>query len=265
MTGSAGKTTTKDAIAHLLATTFTVGKTTGNFNNHIGVPLSLLRIPDDATHAVIEIGMNHAGEIRSLAAIARPNSAAVTNVGHAHIENFSNGIDGIAAAKAELVEALPSTGTAILNADDSRVAAMASKHSGQVVRFGVSEWANVRATGVEYLETGLRFRVGGTQFESSVQGRHGLMNLLCGIAVAGVYGISTERLCDAVRSFAPGKMRGSRINKSGILIYDDCYNANPDAVRAMIDVLRDTPARRRIAVLGEMLDSAAGPSLCIAT
>ena len=150
VTGSAGKTTTKDAIAHLLATTFTVGKTTGNFNNHIGVPLSLLRIPDDATHAVIEIGMNHAGEIRLLAAIARPNSAAVTNVGHAHIENFTNGIDGIAAAKAELVEALPSTGTAILNADDSRVAAMAPKYSGKVVRFGFSEAADVRATGVEY-------------------------------------------------------------------------------------------------------------------
>ncbi len=254
VTGSAGKTTTKDAIAHLLSAGMPTGKTTGNFNNHVGVPLSILRLPDEVRHAVLEIGMNHAGEIRELSEIAKPNVGVVTNAGYAHIESFESGIEGIAAAKRELIEALPPQGTAVLNADDPRVAAMASAHAGPVVTFGISQAADVRGDNVEYLPEGARFRVGDVRFETSINGRHGVLNLLCGIAVAGLYGIGPERLRDAVRTFTPGQMRGMRSTHSGMIIYDDCYNSNPDAVRAMIDVLRDTPARRRIAVLGEMLE-----------
>lgn len=254
VTGSAGKTTTKDAIAHLLSGSMPVAKTTGNFNNHVGVPLSVLRLPDDVRHAVLEIGMNHAGEIRELSEIAKPDVGAVTNVGYAHIESFEGGIEGIAAAKRELIEALPPQGAAVLNADDPRVAAMAAVHTGPVVTFGISRAADVRGEDVEYPQEGARFRVGGIQFETIVNGRHGVLNLLCGISVAGLYGIGPERLRDAVRTFTPGKMRGMRSTHSGMVVYDDCYNSNPDAVRAMIDVLRDTPARRRIAVLGEMLE-----------
>ena len=254
VTGSAGKTTTKDAIAHLLSAAGSVGKTTGNYNNHVGVPLSLLRIPDRARADVIEIGMNHAGEIRELAKIARPDIAVVTNVGHAHIEGFEDGIDGIAAAKRELIEALPPEGIAVLNADDPRVAAMRSAHPGRAITFGISQPADVRAEHVEFCPGGARFRAGGVAFETSVNGRHGVLNLLCGIAVAGLQGVPPERLVEAVRTFSPGKMRGVRFTHAGILIFDDCYNANPDAVRAMIDVLRDTPAKRRLAVLGEMLE-----------
>jgi UDP-N-acetylmuramoyl-tripeptide--D-alanyl-D-alanine ligase len=253
VTGSAGKTTTKDVIAHMLSVRMQVGKTSGNFNNHVGVPLSLLRVPDEARVAVIEMGMNHAGEIRRLAEIARPDIGVVTNVGYAHIEAFDS-IEGIAAAKRELIESLPPGGAAVLNADDRRVSRFGEGFAGRVLTYGLSPGAQVRAQDVEYSLEGVRFRVGDVWFDSPVFGRHGVSNLLCGIAVAGLYGVPPHELRNAARTFTPGKMRGNLISRDGVLIYDDCYNANPDAVMAMLDVLRDTPARRRIAVLGEMLE-----------
>jgi UDP-N-acetylmuramoyl-tripeptide--D-alanyl-D-alanine ligase len=253
VTGSAGKTTTKDVIAEMLSEGLKTNKTEGNLNNHVGLPLSLLRVADDAQVAVLEMGMNHAGEIRALAEIARPNVGVVTNVGYAHMESFDS-IDGVAAAKRELIEALPSNGVAVLNADDRRVAAFAQAHSGPVVTYGESAGASVRAEEVRFSEDGVAFRVGKTQFESSLTGRHSVSNLLAGIAVAGIFGIAPERLTERVRKIQPGKMRGQRFRHQGILVFDDCYNSNPDAARAMLSVLRDTPARRRIAVLGEMLE-----------
>jgi len=253
VTGSAGKTTTKDLIAEMLAVDMETAKTEGNLNNEVGLPLSLLRLDEAARVAVIELGMNHAGEIRDLAAIARPDVGVVTNVGSAHIENFDS-VDEIAAAKRELVESLPEYGTAVLNADDSRVAAFGGIHRGRTILYGESPDAQVRATNIEPSAEGVRFRVGSTDFESALSGRHAVSNILAGIAVAGVYGIPPDRLQEKVRKFLPGKMRGERFHHRGILVFNDCYNSNPDAVRAMLDVLRDTPARRRIAVLGEMLE-----------
>jgi len=253
VTGSAGKTTTKDVIAEMLSEAFKTAKTEGNLNNHVGLPLSLLRIDDQARIAVLEMGMNHAGEIRALAEIAKPNVGVVTNVGWAHMESFDS-IDGIAAAKRELIEALPPDGTAVLNSDDARVAAFSTSHAGPVVTFGESEKADVRAEDVKFTEGGVTFRVGATRFESPLTGRHSVSNLLAGIAVAGIYGIAPDRLTDRVRNIQPGKMRGERLQHRGILVFNDCYNSNPDAARAMLAVLRDTPAKRRIAVLGEMLE-----------
>jgi UDP-N-acetylmuramoyl-tripeptide--D-alanyl-D-alanine ligase len=289
ITGSAGKTSTKDAIADILATHFPIGRTAGNFNNHVGVPLSILRLPDDARAAVIEIGMNHAGEIRDLAAIARPRIGVVTNVGHAHMENFES-LEGVAAAKRELVEGLPGDGIAVLNADDALVAKFGEGFAGRVITFGIGgTWgplplvaaqnrrfdrgsegtatygaatkgsgfarsADVLAEDIEMLADGSRFRVGETRFETNLAGRHSILNILAGIAVAGIYGISPGELVAAVANLKPGTMRGERLQAGGILVWNDCYNSNPDAVRSMIDLLRDTPARRRIAVLGEMLE-----------
>jgi UDP-N-acetylmuramoyl-tripeptide--D-alanyl-D-alanine ligase len=253
VTGSAGKTTTKDLIARLLGVRFQVGKTVGNFNNHIGLPLSLLRIPENADLGVIEIGMNHAGEIRSLATIAEPQIAVVTNVGYAHIEAFES-IEGIALAKRELVESLPSTGTAVLNADDERVLAFRDTHPGRVVTYGFSSQADIRATDVELHKEGSEFCVRGVRFLSPLAGRHGVQNVLAALAVATLFEIPFQDLVEAVANFTPGKMRGERSEWRGITILNDSYNSNPEAARSMIDVLRNEPAQRRIAVLGEMLE-----------
>ena len=253
VTGSAGKTSTKDLIAEMLSMGLPTGKTEGNLNNHIGIPLSVLRLDSGAQAAVLEYGMNHAGEIRELCAIARPRIAVVTNVGAAHIENFDS-IEGIAAAKRELVEALPEGGIAVLNADDPRVAAFAGAHSGRSILYGLDAAAEVRAEDVEIKPDGFRFRVGTVTFETALSGLHSVRNILAGIAVASLYGIPAERLTGVVRRLQPGKMRGERLEYRGIHIINDCYNSNPDAAKAMLDVLAATPAQRKVAVLGEMLE-----------
>jgi UDP-N-acetylmuramoyl-tripeptide--D-alanyl-D-alanine ligase len=254
VTGSAGKTTTKDVIAHILATTFPTGKTVGNFNNHIGVPLSILRLPDNCKLAVLELGMNHAGEIRDLSKIARQSVAVVTNVGYAHVEFFADGIEGIARAKRELVDALPPTGTAVLNADDERVARFRDVHPGRSLTFGFRNPADIHAADVEFIAGGSRFRCEGILFETTLTGAHGVLNILAGLAVARVHDIPFAGLVEAVGAFRTGSMRGERTVRDGVTVYNDCYNANPEAMRAMIDVLSAEKAARRIAVVGEMLE-----------
>ncbi len=253
VTGSAGKTSTKDVIAALLEPAMPVGKTIGNFNNHFGLPISILRLPQDSKAAVLELGMSHTDEIRDLCTIARPDIGVITNVGSAHIENFES-IEGIALAKRELIESLPIDGIAVLNADDRRVRQFRGVHPGHSIAFGLSEDAEVRAEDVKIHENGVQFRVSSTQFESQLLGRHGLRNILAGIAVAQVFGIEPSSLQEPVRSLSPGNMRGERIEYKGIKIFNDCYNSNPDAARAMLEVLQETPAQRHIAVLGEMLE-----------
>jgi UDP-N-acetylmuramoyl-tripeptide--D-alanyl-D-alanine ligase len=245
VTGSAGKTTTKDVIATILGSAIPVGKTIGNFNNHVGLPLSLLRVPQEAKIAVLEYGMNHEREIAALGRIVPPDVAVVTNVGYAHIENFDS-IEAIASAKRELVEALKPDGVAVLNEDDERVRQFRGPRT---VYYGLSQ-----VTDMELRADGVRFRVDGVEFESPMQGRHAISNILAGLAVGRIFGIDPRGTREAIRTLAPGKMRGERLTRDGIDIINDCYNSNPDAVRGMLEVLRDVPARRRIAVLGEMLE-----------
>ncbi len=253
VTGSAGKTSTKDVIAAMLAVGMPVGKTIGNLNNHVGVPLSILRLPGEARVAVLEMGMNHAGEIHDLCAIAKPRIGVITNVGYAHMEAFDS-IDGVAAAKRELIEGLPADGVAVLNADDPLVSRFREVHPGPTITFAINCDADIRAEQVDLTDHGVSFTVAGERFESALVGRHSVLNILAGFAVASLYGIRPAQLVDVVKNLAPPPMRGQRLVHDGVVILNDCYNSNPDAARAMIDVLRDTPAKRRIAVLGEMLE-----------
>lgn len=259
ITGSAGKTTTKEAVAAILATRLRTGKTQGNYNNHIGVPLTILNLPDGAEAAVIEIGMNHAGEIRQLAAIARPQIGVVTNVGTAHIENLGS-VEAIAAAKQELVESLPDGGIAVLNGDDERVRAMARVFGGRTVFYGSSlfvpsEAPHVRASKVSYLAEGVGFEIPDVgSFFCPLPGRAGLMAALAGLAVARALGWNLGELKETVARLATVPMRLERLERNGIVIWNDCYNSNPEAAMMMLDLLAETPARRRIAVLGEMLE-----------
>ena len=260
VTGSNGKTTTKELIAALLATQYRVSKSGGNLNNDLGLPLSLLRFDDQAEIGVLEMGMNHAGEIRALAKVAEPSVGVVTNVNPAHLEHFSS-IDEIASAKRELIEGLPSDGVAVLNADDSRVSRFAEQHPGRTVTFGIDQEADFQAVDVETLGApGVRFRLAGkasaerdlVQFRSALPGWHNISNILAGIAAASVFDIAPESLVDAISQFRPRGMRGEVLETGGVLFLNDCYNSNPRAVQEMLEVLRQTPAKRRIVVLGEM-------------
>ncbi|MDA1313132.1 MAG: UDP-N-acetylmuramoyl-tripeptide--D-alanyl-D-alanine ligase [Acidobacteria bacterium] len=258
VTGSNGKTTTKEAIAALLARRFRVAKSEGNLNNDLGLPLSLLRADDASEAGVFEMGMNHRGEIARLAQIAAPTVGVVTNVSEAHVEYFSSA-DEIALAKRELIEALPADGTAVLNADDKRVRAFRDVHDGPVVTFGAGAGADFQATRIETLGAeGVRFvlrRKGSDEsvrFQSGLVGRHNAVNLAAALATASVFGVDSPDLVDAVGVLRPASRRGETSRLGGALIVDDCYNANPRAMEAMLVLLADTPASRRIAVLGEM-------------
>ncbi len=253
VTGSAGKTSTKDIIAACLAVRFRTGKTVGNLNNHLGLPLTLLRLSDDAEVAVLELGMNHAGEIRGLAEIAQPQVGVVTNIGYAHVEFFDS-IEGVAAAKRELIEALPRTGVAVLNADDERVQSFREIHPGRSITYGMCPRADIRAENLDLHAGGAGFTVQGIRFETALAGRHSVSNILAGMAVASAFDIPLEDLITTVARLSTGKMRGERYQRRGITILNDSYNSNPDAARSMLDVLREEPAQRRIAVLGEMLE-----------
>ena len=252
VTGSSGKTTTKDIIAALLQGILPVAKSQGNLNNEYGLPLSLLRIPDSVRTAVVEIGINRVGEMRPLAEIAAPDVSVVTNVGTAHVGNFAS-VEEIAAEKGRLVEALAPAGTAVLNADDDRVAAFRGRHSGTVVTYGIERSADLQAQDVELLGAdGARFLLNGHPMRSPLAGRHNVYNVLAAAGAAAALGVAPERLGEPLRGLEPSAMRGRVRQIAGITFIDDCYNASPPAMEAMLEVLRGTPASRRIAVLGEM-------------
>jgi UDP-N-acetylmuramoyl-tripeptide--D-alanyl-D-alanine ligase len=261
VTGSAGKTTTKECLAAVLATTFKVLKTEGNYNNHFGVPLTLLRLEMEHEVAVLEMGMNHAGEIRALAKIAEPNWAVVSNVGPVHLEFFEDGLEGIARAKYELVESLPGDGIAFLNADDERVREFGRGMGERAVLFGTSEGASVRA--VQMDDHGLR----GTEFELvagkrpmlwpmilRMPGRHNVMNALAAYAVGQKSGVEQFDAIGALERMRPGEKRGNVVEWHGAEIVNDTYNSNPKALEGMVEALRKTEAGRRIVVAGEMLE-----------
>ena len=252
VTGSSGKTTTKDAIAALLEGFMPVARTRGNLNNEFGLPLSLLRIPDHARAAVVEVGINRPGEMSMLADVARPDIGVVTNIGTAHVGNFASE-DEIAFEKGYLIERLGPDGTAVLNADDPRTPALRKRHAGRTETFGIDGAADVRATRVRDAGTaGVRFELDGLPVAMRLPGRHNVYNVVAAVAALGPLGIGARDLVEPIARLQARAMRGVVHEAGGVTLIDDCYNANPAAMAAMLQVLRGTSASRRIAVLGEM-------------
>lgn len=259
VTGSAGKTTTKEAVAQVFSTRFKVLKSQGNLNNAFGLPLQLLKLEREHEVAVLEMGMNHAGEIAALAKIAEPDWAVVSNVAPVHMEFFPDGLAGIARAKYELIQALPNDGVAVLNFDDPHVKEFGRGLGERAIYYGFGEGASVRA--VDVVEMGGE----GTVFTAKVKdkqarvelkllGRHNIPNALAAIAVGVASGISLEECAAAVSALRAGDKRGEVLEWQGATIINDSYNSNPRALDAMVDALMAMPGQRHIVVAGEMLE-----------
>jgi UDP-N-acetylmuramoyl-tripeptide--D-alanyl-D-alanine ligase len=259
ITGSAGKTTTKDTIAELLATRARVVKNKGNLNNHIGLPLSLMQLRARPDVAVMELGMNHQGEISTLVAIAAPDVRVWTNVGDAHLGFFASP-DAIADAKAEILEEATADTVLVANADDSRVMTRIRGFVGRTLTFGLAEHATVRALDVADLGVdGMRARVstpvGERQIATPLLGRGNLLNVLAAAAVALNEGVPLDEIARVSARLHPSDRRGVvRRLTSGITVIDDSYNSSPAALRAALAVLAGSRSGRRVAVVGEMLE-----------
>ena len=258
ITGSAGKTTTKEAVAHVLGARFRVLKSEGNFNNHFGLPLMLLKVEPEHDVAVIEMGMSHAGEIRALAKIAQPEIGVVTNVAPVHLEFFDS-LAGIARAKYELIESLPASGTAVLNADDDYVAQFGRGFKGRVVTYGTSATADIRAEnvqtrGAEGSEFDVIMAAGIEHARLPLVGEHNILNALAAVAVGLARGLKLAEAVGALATLVPPDKRGQVLQLGNITVINDCYNSNPKALHAMVDALAAMKARRRIVVAGEMLE-----------
>jgi UDP-N-acetylmuramoyl-tripeptide--D-alanyl-D-alanine ligase len=258
VTGSAGKTTTKEAIAHVLSTRYRVLKSEGNFNNHFGLPLMLLKLEPEYNVAVIELGMSHTGEIRALAKIAQPEIGVVTNVAPVHLEFFDS-LAGIARAKYELIESLPAGAAAVLNADDEYVSQFGRDFKGKVVMYGTRATADVRAEKIQSKGTeGAEFDVviGSVREHAKLAlvGEHNVLNALAAVAVGLERGLKPSEAVAALATLAAADKRGQVLQVGNITVINDCYNSNPKALEAMVDALSTMAARRRIVVAGEMLE-----------
>ena len=255
VTGSNGKTSTKDFTASVLGQRYRVAKTEGNLNNHIGVPLTLLGLDSAHEMAIVEMGMNHPGEIAPLAAMAKPDAAIITNIGTAHIE-FMRTREAIAQEKGMLAEAIHSSGTVVLNADDEFTPRIARRCSARVVTAGISS-GEVRATDLKPLSSGIQFRLHATgqcvQAELPVPGEHMVRNALLACATGLSFGLTLDECAEGLRVIQLSKGRLQQKQIGGITILDDSYNANPDSVIAGLATLAQMPCKgRRIAVLGRM-------------
>ncbi|MGI8756669.1 MAG: UDP-N-acetylmuramoyl-tripeptide--D-alanyl-D-alanine ligase [Acidimicrobiales bacterium] len=257
ITGSVGKTSLKDLLAAATATTWPTAASVGSFNNELGVPLTLANAPEDTACTVVEMGARGVGHIAALCSVARPTVGVVTVVAGAHLELFAS-LEEVASAKSELVRSLPADGTAVLNADDPRVATMADVAVASVVTFGDAGTGDVQAVAIE-LDDQLRPRFelhspwGQVMVRLAVAGRHQVTNALGAAAAAMAMGVTPEAVAEGLAGARLSAMRMDlRVTPSGLRVLDDAYNANPTSMRAALDALAAIGAERRIAVLGTM-------------
>lgn len=256
ITGSVGKTTTKEMIAAVLETTYRTEKTAANFNNGLGLPVTVLGLRPDCEAAVLEMGMNHFGELSILTQIAQPDIAVITNVGTAHIENLGSR-EGILHAKLELLEGLRPGGTVIFNGDDDMLRSVRKKHHAKC--FGISPDCDVRAEDICISDGGVRFTAAAGELrfpvELPVVGMHNVSNALAAIAVGLELNVPVAGIQAGLAGFHNTGMRQKVYSLRGMTVIEDCYNAGPESMRAALQVLKDTKADgRRIAILGGMLE-----------
>jgi UDP-N-acetylmuramoyl-tripeptide--D-alanyl-D-alanine ligase len=260
ITGSAGKTTTKEITAEFLGTRYRVIRNRGNLNNHIGLPLSLLELTSRPDVAVVELGMNHPGEIRTLVRIAEPDVRVWTNVGEAHLGFFPS-IDAIGDAKAEILEGATTSTVLVVNGDDDRITARTRSFAGRKLTFGLELPADVQAfdvadRGIDGTSASIATPIGSFKLTTPLIGRGNLSNILAATAVGVLFDVPLARMAERAAGLRPASHRGDVVRLArGLVVIDDSYNANPTATQGALDVLRTSRmAGRRVAVLGEMLE-----------
>jgi UDP-N-acetylmuramoyl-tripeptide--D-alanyl-D-alanine ligase len=255
ITGSNGKTTTKEMLGACMQVKYDTFTSIGNFNNLIGVPLSIFRLNEAHEAAVFELGMSAPGEIFRLAEICKPQVGIFTNVAPAHLETMGT-IDAIASAKHELIEKLPDNGTAVINADDSRLSSWISDIKQKVITYSIENDADFRVIDISANADGTSsFKINGSEFNINLPGRHNIYNAACAIAASSAFGIDATELVEILPKIKPYNLRSEMLSVNGINIINDCYNANPESMKAAIDILANSPSSSRlIAVLGDMLE-----------
>lgn len=259
ITGSVGKTTTKEMLSGILSTTYRVWKTQENHNNRIGLTQTILSTPTDTEYLVLELGMNHFGEMSELTAVAKPNLVVITNIGSMHIEHLGSR-EGILQAKLEILEGLRPGGTAVFCGDEPLLWGLHNIHADKIIYFGTeNEQCDIRAMDFEMPAGGSRFTIEGLgrHFDVYVpaEGRHSIQNALAACAVALCCNVQPASIQTALARFQNTGMRQKTYEAKGYTIIDDCYNAGPESMEAAILVLGDRKARgRKIAVLGDMLE-----------
>ena len=259
ITGSAGKTTTKEVTSEFLSARYRVVRNKGNFNNHIGLSLSLIDLRQRPEIAVVELGMNHVGEISTLVGLAEPDVRVWTNVAEAHLGFFAS-VDAIADAKAEILERATASSLLVANADDERITARIGRFAGRVVTFSLERSADVRASaivdrGVSGTTAQVATSRGSVEMTTPLVGRGHLANLLAATAVALEFDVPLPEIAEKAATLRPARGRGEVLRlRGGVTVIDDSYNANPTATELALGVLTRSAAGRRIAVLGEMLE-----------
>ena len=257
ITGTNGKTTTKDMTAEILSTRFRVLKTEGNLNNHIGLPLTLLRLSPQHEFGVVELGASSPGEIGRLAELAAPEAGLITNIGPAHLQGFGT-IQQIAHSKAELIKYLNNSGPVVLNMDDPYLQAISSEVKGRFVGFGIKARTDLQAEVLCWDQNGCgRIKVKGTEIQLKAPGLHNIYNSLGAIVIAGLWGVPLQECKRVIEDFRPPALRCQMLDKGGVKFINDTYNANPDSTKAALKLLISLevkPQGRRIAVLGDMLE-----------
>ncbi|WP_110112014.1 UDP-N-acetylmuramoyl-tripeptide--D-alanyl-D-alanine ligase [Bacillus sp. CGMCC 1.16541] len=258
ITGSNGKTTTKDMVEAVLSTTYKVLKTEGNFNNHIGLPLTLLRMKEDTEIAILEMGMSSRGEIEFLSQLAKPDVAVITNIGESHLQDLGSR-DGIAEAKLEIVSGLHEDGKLIYTGDEPLLVSRLKDKSIKTVTFGQSETLDLYPISVEQQESGTRFTINKQQdqlFYVPVLGQHNVHNALAAIAVGRYFDLPFHKIAEGLKNLRLTSMRMEvQKTSSGLTIINDAYNASPTSTKAAIQLLKDMDGyEKRIVVLGDMLE-----------